>query len=175
MFTIFIIIVVITVVINSIVKALEKQKKIKFILTSENASIPEKGTQFSAGFDLSSSEECVIPARSRKAVKTNVKVELPENTYGRIASRSGLSFRCGIEVGAGVIDEDYRNELMVILHNHSDEEFMVKKNDRIAQLIVESIVHPITYVQDLTGETQIYNKCIRQLRGLGGFGSTGIN
>lgn len=149
-------------------------RKIKFILITPESSAPEKGTKFSAGYDLKSSENCVVAPRSRRAVKTGVKVCLPQNTYGRIASRSGLSFRNGIEVGAGVIDEDYQNELMVILHNHSDEEFVVSQQDRIAQLIVESIVHPITIIKNIDGEEQVYDACIRKVRGLGGFGSTGV-
>lgn len=148
-------------------------KKIKFIL-GEKASKPERGTKLSAGYDLRSSESCVIPARSYKAVKTGIKVILPKNTYGRIASRSGLSFKNGIEVGAGVVDEDYRNELMVILYNHSDIEFVVEETHRIAQLIVEQVVYPSTLIEDVNGKICAVDTCIRSIRGLGGFGSTGI-
>ena len=150
-----------------------KIEKIKFILTNDKATSPERGTQRSAGYDLASSENTVIPARSHKAIKTGVKVTLPSNTYGRIASRSGLSFKNGIEVGAGVIDEDYRNELMVILHNHSDKDFIIEPKDRIAQLIVERVVYPTTLIEDVNGGIQTINSCIRSIRGLGGFGSTG--
>jgi len=149
--------------------------KIRFILTTDKASSPTKGTTWSAGYDLTSSEECVILPRSRKTIKTGIKVILPYSTYGRIASRSGLSFTYGIEVGAGVIDEDYRNELRVILHNHSDEEFKVCEGDRIAQLIVEKIVYPIAIVEDVNGLVKVNNSCIRTVRGIGDFGSTGIN
>ena len=152
-----------------------KKPEIKFILTSDKATPPERGTLKSAGFDLKSSEDSSIPPRSRKAIKINVKVVLPPNTYGRIASRSGLSFKNGIEVGAGVVDEDYQNDLMVILHNHSDEEFVVKEKDRIAQFIVEPVVYPTTFIQDVDGSIQTINRCIRNVRGLGGFGSTGTN
>ena len=147
---------------------------IKFILTNASASPPERGTDKSAGYDLKSSENCIIPSRSRKAIKTGVKVVLPSSTYGRIASRSGLSFKFGIEVGAGVIDEDYQNELMVILHNHSDQDFEVKEKDRIAQLIVEPVVYPTTLIQDMNGQITTTSGSIRSIRGLGGFGSTGI-
>ena len=153
----------------------EQPDKIKFILTHDKATAPERGTKKSAGYDLKSCEDCVVPARSHKAIKTGIKVSLPVNTYGRIASRSGLSFKYGIEVGAGVIDEDYQNELMVILHNHSDIDFVVTEKDRIAQLIVEKIVYPITMIEDVNGVEQTTNTCIRSVRGLGGFGSTGTN
>jgi dUTP pyrophosphatase len=152
----------------------KRPQKLKFILTHEDASSPKRGTQLSAGYDLKSSVECTIPARSHKAIKTGVMVILPSNTYGRIASRSGLSFKNGIEVGAGVIDEDYRNELMVILHNHSDKDFKIEKQDRIAQLIVEPVVYPTTVIENVNGEIETITSSIRQIRGLGGFGSTGI-
>jgi dUTP pyrophosphatase len=152
-----------------------KPEKIKFILTTEKAIAPERGTSRSAGYDLRSSEKYIIPARSHKAIKTGIKVILPYNTYGRIASRSGLSFKNGIEVGAGVIDEDYRNELMVILHNHSDNDFIVEEKARIAQIIIEKVVFPITIIEDYNGSIRTTNKCIRSIRGLGGFGSTGTN
>lgn len=152
-----------------------RPEQIKFILTNDKASIPERGTKLSAGYDLKASEGCVIPARSRKAIKTGIKVVLPSNTYGRIASRSGLSFKNGLEVGAGVIDEDYRNELMVILHNHNDSDFIVDVNFRIAQLIVERVVYPETLIEDFDGNVYTTtDSCIRSIRGLGGFGSTGL-
>ncbi|AHL67601.1 dUTPase [Chloriridovirus anopheles1] len=153
---------------------LNNRKKIKFIMANNKANPPIRGTSKSAGYDLKASEDCVIPARSRKAIQTGVKVILPKNTYGRIASRSGLSFKHGIEVGAGVVDEDYRNSLMVILHNHTDEEFIVKEQDRIAQFIVENVVYPTTFIEDTNGQLQSTNQCIRDVRGKGGFGSTGV-
>lgn len=149
-------------------------KKIKFILTHENAGTPQKGTSKSAGYDLRSIEKCVISARSHLAIKTGLKIELPANTYGRIASRSGLSFKHGIEVGAGVIDEDYTNELMIILHNHSDIDFKVEVGDRIAQIIVEPVVVGTTLIQNINGMVNTIYSCTR-IRGLGGFGSTGIH
>lgn len=154
---------------------LESQpKKIKFIKIHENAGTPQKGTSKSAGYDLRSIEKCVISARSHLAIKTGLKIELPANTYGRIASRSGLSFKHGIEVGAGVIDEDYTNELMIILHNHSDIDFKVEVGDRIAQIIVEPVVVGTTLIQNINGMVNTIYSCTR-IRGLGGFGSTGIH
>ncbi len=151
----------------------ETSEQIKFIL-NHKASTPERGTRLSAGYDLKASEECVVPARSHRAVKTGIRVVLPSNTYGRIASRSGLSFKKGIEVGAGVIDEDYQNEILVILYNHSDIDFMVYEEDRIAQFIVERVVYPETLIEDIDGNVNVTDSCIRSIRGLGGFGSTGL-
>ncbi|XP_046689241.1 deoxyuridine 5'-triphosphate nucleotidohydrolase, mitochondrial-like [Homalodisca vitripennis] len=97
-------------------------------------------------------------------VKTDLKIMLPEGCYGRIAPRSGLTWKNGIDVGAGVIDEDYRGDVRVILFNHSDEPFTIEAGDRIAQLICEKIYYPeLEEVQELD-ETN---------RGSGGFGSTG--
>ena len=132
-------------------------EQIKFILKSNKASTPQRGTAYSAGYDLKSVETCIIPAKSRKSIKTDVAVILPKNTCGRIASRSGLSFKNGIEVGAGVIDEDYRNELMINLYNHSDEDFLVEESQRIAQLIVHRIAYPDTLVEDVAGNVRVDN------------------
>ena len=154
-----------------------KNIKFKLIEKIENDNIcdtllPERGTLKSAGFDLKSAETCVIPARSHKSVKTGIIVTLPPNSYGRIASRSGLSLKHGIEVGAGVVDEDYRNEVMVILYNHSDKDFEINKNDRIAQLIVQNVIYP-NILLDVNGKIEAVKKmCIEAVR-KGGFGSTG--
>ena len=81
------------------------------------------------------------------------------------APRSGLAWKHSIDVGAGVIDADYRGPVGVILFNHSDQDFAVKAGDRVAQLILERIVTPdVMEVEDLESTT----------RGSGGFGSTGI-
>jgi dUTP pyrophosphatase len=148
-------------------------EKIKFILVSRKSSVPTRGTRRSAGYDLTASEECVVPAGNRKMVKTGVKCVLPANTYGRIASRSGLSLKHGIEVGAGVVDEDYTNELMVILYNHGEDDFEVKVGHRIAQLVIEKIVYPTTLVE-IDGLVTPSVSYVRSTRGTGGFGSTGL-
>lgn len=97
-------------------------------------------------------------------VKTDIQIEVPFGTYGRVAPRSGLAWKNFIDVGAGVIDQDYRGNVGVILFNHSDVDFDVKKGDRIAQLICESIVYPNVVQSESLTETT---------RGEGGFGSTG--
>jgi dUTP pyrophosphatase len=162
------------------IKDVNGPKNIKFKLIEEgenddnvcNTLLPERGTLKSAGFDLKSAENCTIPARSHKSIKTGIIVTLPSNSYGRIASRSGLSLKYGIEVGAGVIDEDYQNEVMVILYNHSDKDFEVNKNDRIAQLIVEGVIYP-NILLDVNGKIESVKKiCMETIR-KGGFGSTG--
>jgi dUTP pyrophosphatase len=149
-----------------------KVEEIKFTLT-DNASMPQRATIRSAGYDLKASEHCVIPPRSHRKIRTGVQVTLPSNTYGRIASRSGLSVKHGLEVGAGIIDEDYENEIMVNLFNHSDIEYIVEQQHRIAQLIVQPCMYPTTIVNWSNGQQTIQQEPTR-VRGMNGFGSTGI-
>lgn len=111
----------------------------KVKLLNNDAKTPIKGSRFSAGLDLFSSEDFKIDPWDRRLISTGISIELPEGTYGRIAPRSGLAVKNGIQVGAGVIDRDYRGEIKVLLFNLSNEEFQGKKGDRIAQLILEKI------------------------------------
>ncbi|KAL1534859.1 dUTP diphosphatase [Salvia divinorum] len=132
---------------------------------SEKAVLPSRGSPLSAGYDLSSALETKVPARGKALVPTNLSVAVPEGTYARIAPRSGLAWKHSIDVGAGVVDADYRGPVGVILFNHSDVDFEVKVGDRIAQLIIEQIVTPeVVEVDDLDSTS----------RGSSGFGSTGV-
>ena len=93
-------------------------------------------------------------ASSDDDVKTDLAIALPALCYGRIAPRSGLAWKKFIDVGAGVIDADYRGNVGVILFNHAEEDFEVKVGDRVAQLILERIMTPpVAEVADL-GETE---------------------
>ncbi|XP_007017509.2 PREDICTED: LOW QUALITY PROTEIN: deoxyuridine 5'-triphosphate nucleotidohydrolase [Theobroma cacao] len=132
---------------------------------SEKAVLPSRGSPLAAGYDLSSATDTKVPARGKALVPTDLSIAIPEGTYGRVAPRSGLAWKHSIDVGAGVIDADYRGPLGVILFNHSDVDFEVKVGDRIAQLIVEKIMTPdVLEVDDLDSTA----------RGDGGFGSTGV-
>ena len=73
---------------------------------SENATLPKRGSEFSAGLDLSSAEDKIIPAGERALVKTDLSIACPPGTYARIAPRSGLALKKGIDTGAGVVDAD---------------------------------------------------------------------
>eukprot|EP00549_Striatella_unipunctata_P020413 CAMPEP_0118701548 /NCGR_PEP_ID=MMETSP0800-20121206/17321_1 /TAXON_ID=210618 ORGANISM="Striatella unipunctata, Strain CCMP2910" /NCGR_SAMPLE_ID=MMETSP0800 /ASSEMBLY_ACC=CAM_ASM_000638 /LENGTH=173 /DNA_ID=CAMNT_0006602499 /DNA_START=76 /DNA_END=597 /DNA_ORIENTATION=+ len=132
---------------------------------SKTATLPKRGSQFAAGFDIASDEEAIIPSKGRSKVRTGISIRCPPGTYGRIAPRSGLANRNGIDVGAGVIDADYTGEIQVILFNFGDEDFKVEKGARIAQLILEKVsMAPMVEVDELP-ET---------VRGSDGFGSTGV-
>ena len=119
-----------------------------------------------AGYDLRSAYDCIIPANGKAIVKTDIQIRVPEGTYGRIAPRSGLAAKHHIDVGAGVLDEDYTGNVGVVLFNHAAEEFSVTKGDRIAQLVCEKIEYP---------ELEECKSLQDTARGSAGFGSTGIN
>ncbi|XP_011920647.1 PREDICTED: deoxyuridine 5'-triphosphate nucleotidohydrolase, mitochondrial isoform X2 [Cercocebus atys] len=125
--------------------------QLRFARLSEHATAPTRGSARAAGYDLYSAYDYTIPPMEKALVKTDIQIALPSGCYGRVA---------------GVIDEDYRGNVGVVLFNFGKEKFEVKKGDRIAQLICERILYPeIEEVQALD-DTE---------RGSGGFGSTGKN
>ena len=134
-----------------------------------HAKLPTRGSVGAAGHDLyaSNCDAIVISKGSRALVPTGISMEIPVGYYGRVAPRSGLAVNSGINVGAGVIDSDYRGEVKVLLFNHSDHEFMVEPGMRIAQLILEKCANhvEIVLVNEFETDTE---------RGEGGFGSTGM-
>ena len=134
-------------------------------LLNQDAVLPSRGSDCAAGLDLYSCDEIFIDANSRAIISTGVAVEIPTGTYGRIAPRSGLAVKKGLDVGAGVCDSDFRGEIKVLLFNHSDDGYLVKKSDRIAQLIITPYVHTSVTQVDVLDETK---------RGDQGFGSTGF-
>jgi len=113
-----------------------KDNKILYIkLLSETAKLPKNAYKGDAGFDLYSDEDVEIKEWKKGIIKTSIILEIPEGLYGKICSRSGLSCNHDLEVGAGIIDENYRGEIKVILRNFSDFPYFVKKGDKIAQII----------------------------------------
>ncbi|XP_043536113.1 deoxyuridine 5'-triphosphate nucleotidohydrolase, mitochondrial-like isoform X1 [Chiloscyllium plagiosum] len=141
-------------------------QRLRFARLSDNARPPSRGSERAAGFDLYSAYDYVIPAQDKAVVKTDIQIAVPHGFYGRVAPRSGLAAKHFIDVGAGVIDEDYRGNVGVVLFNFGKEDFEVKKGDRIAQLICERICYPELEELKSLDETE---------RGAGGFGSTGTN
>ena len=108
----------------------------------DNAVLPVRGTTRAVGYDISAANGCVIPAHGKGSVDTGLAVSLPPGTYARIAPRSGLVYQHFIDVGAGVVNSDFRGEIKVILFNHFVEDFPVQAGDRITQLILELIDTP---------------------------------
>ena len=138
---------------------------LQIIKKHDDAIIPSKGSEKAAGFDLYSVSTVTIPSQHIGVVDTGIAAIFPPQTYGRIASRSGLSVKHSIEVGGGVIDPDYTGPIKVILHNFGSDTFTVKPKDRVAQLIIEQFLSPPIKIQTRSPSTTRAEK---------GFGSTGI-
>ena len=132
-----------------------------------NGKAPTRGSEGAAGYDLYAAYDTVVPARGKALVRTDIAVVLPKNCYGRIAPRSSLAWKKFIDVGGGVIDPDYRGNIGVVLFNHASDDLLVRRHDRIAQLILERFeVARDVRVFDRPPPTDTH-------RGAGGFGSTG--
>ena len=131
---------------------------------TKSSKLPSRGSECSAGYDLYASESVMVKSKDRALVPTGIAISVPSGTYGRIAPRSGLAVKHGIDVGAGVIDEDFRSDIKVLLMNHGDANYTINAGDRIAQLIIENISSP---------EVKEVNELNNTARGKGGFGSTG--
>jgi len=140
--------------------------QVKFKLLSAVASAPTHGSQYAAGWDLYSPINGTIAPKSRLLIKTDVSIQVPTGLYGRIAPRSSLAYKYGIDVLAGVCDSDYRGNYGIILINHGDNPFNFKCGDRIAQLIFEKYDSTIELIQ--------CNYLDESNRGDGGFGSSGV-
>lgn len=130
---------------------------------TDTAHVPQKGTKGSAGYDLYADEDAEITPWSRQLVSTGISSAIPEGHYGRILSRSSLALKHSIDIGAGVIDSDYRGEIKVLLINSSNEPYRVSQGDRIAQMVIQKVESPHIITVDVLDETE------RK----GGFGSTG--
>ena len=135
---------------------------------SENAKLPAYGSAYAAGADLYASEGVEIGAGETKFVHTGIAVELAEGTVGLVYARSGMACKQDLAPAnkVGVIDSDYRGEIMVALHNHGRETRRVEAGDRIAQFVIAPYY---------TAEFGEASELSGTVRGAGGFGSTGKN
>ena len=135
---------------------------------SEGATVPTYGTDFSAGADLYNLTDAAVTVEPHKTVliKTGLAVEIPEGYCGLIFARSGLATKRGLAPAnkVGVIDADYRGEVMVALHNHTDLPQTVEAGERVAQLAI---------LPFLKAEFEVAEELSETVRGEGGFGSTG--
>lgn len=137
---------------------------LRFKQLDPKAILPVRGSSFAAGLDICSIEDLVIEPHQRAISRTGLAVAIPHGFYGRVAPRSGLAVKQGLDVLAGVIDSDYRGELCCVLYNTGDVAIELSAGSKVCQLIIEKIIAPkATWVNDLD-ETA---------RGAGGFGSTG--
>lgn len=145
---------------------LEANVKIKKV--SEDAKLPTYGTSFAAGADLyaCSSEAISFEPGETKLIKTGLSLEIPEGYAGLIYARSGLATKRGLAPAnkVGVVDSDYRGEVMVSLHNHTNEVKEIEAYERIAQLVITPYLKANFEEVEELDNTE---------RGTGGFGSTG--
>jgi len=137
---------------------------LRFKKLDERAVLPQRGSAFAAGLDVCGIEDVEIGPRQRGMARTGLAVAIPPGFYGRVAPRSGLAAKNGLDVLAGVIDSDYRGEICCLLYNTSDEVIKLPGGSKICQLIVEQIITP-----DADWATELDETA----RGAGGFGSTG--
>ena len=111
---------------------------LKIKLLTEDAMIPTRATPDSAGLDLFASEEIQIEPGKIQQIKTGISMAIPEDSYGRIAERSSLALK-GLTIIGGVVDRDYRGEIIVILKNCTQKPVMIQKHQKIAQLIITKV------------------------------------
>ena len=142
--------------------------KVNFKKLNENAIVPTYGTEYSAGADLYNllGEDITVEPHKTVLVHTGIAMEIPEGYCGLIFARSGLATKRGLAPAnkVGVIDADYRGEIMVALHNHSDAPVTVEGGERVAQLAI---------LPFLKAEFAEVSELSDTVRGAGGFGSTG--
>lgn len=139
---------------------------------NDKAVLPTEGTEYSAGYDLYACEDVFINPGEAKAVPTGIAIEIrgsfiSERYVILLFARSGLACKHGLSPAncVGVIDEDYRGEVIPFLRNNSDEPYFIHAGDRVAQLVITPIVKPHIQETDTLKDTS---------RGTGGFGSTGV-
>ncbi len=142
--------------------------KIAIKKLSENAVIPAYGSEFAAGADLyaCTAQPVTIQPGCTEVIHTGIAIELPVGYAGLIYARSGLATKQGLAPAnkVGVVDCDYRGEIMVALHNHSSQARTVSGGDRIAQLVITPYI---------TADFEEADSLSSTVRGEGGFGSTG--
>lgn len=145
-----------------------EQKTVRFKKLDPRAQVPTYGSAFAAGADLRAVSDAPISIApgATTLIHTGIAIEIPEGLVGLIYARSGLASKKGLAPAncVGVIDSDYRGEIMVALHNHSCAEQIVEHGERIAQLVLAPYVFASFEEAEELSETG---------RGIGGFGSTG--
>ena len=146
----------------------DHSETIKISCVVKDGFLPEYRSRDAAGADLKADiqEDLILGPGERRLVPTGLRIAIPEGYEGQIRPRSGLAVNHGITLlnAPGTIDSDYRGEIMVIVINHSDEEYVIHSGDRIAQLVISSVVIGLFEPGDAIAASK---------RGEGGFGSTG--
>lgn len=123
--------------------SLHKMDMLYWKKLSKDAIQPTRATSRSVGLDLYSPVDNIVPSNGQCLIKLDLQMAFPTGYYGRLASRSGLALHHYIHVGAGVIDQDFRGNIGILLINLSANDFSIKKGMRIAQLILERACIPV--------------------------------
>jgi dUTP pyrophosphatase len=139
-------------------------EQLNFMKLDPRAILPTRGSMAAAGLDLYSIEAVSLAPGERAIARTGLAAAIPAGFYGRVAPRSGLATKQGLDVLAGVIDADYRGEIGCLLYNTSSVTIELAEGTKICQLIIEKIITPKAVWADRIELTD---------RGSGGFGSTG--
>ena len=130
----------------------------------EDAIIPTKANRSDAGYDLYAFHGTILQKHAHKLIKTGISMAIPEGYVGLIWPRSGMAYKHGIDVFAGVIDSSYRGEIGVVLYNSQYSNYSIEKGDRIAQILFQKVEDFDLHVVENLDDTS---------RGVGGFGSSG--
>lgn len=143
--------------------------QINFKRLNNNATVPTRGSDYAAGYDLYAAIDApiVIHPHCTEKIGTGLSFELPEHTFAAIFARSGLATKQGLRPAncVGVCDSDYRGEYIVAIHNDSDVQKVIEPGERIAQMVLMPYVEMQFKENEELSETK---------RGNGGFGSTGV-
>ena len=137
---------------------------IKFKLIHNYATQPSRATDGSAGFDLYATDNHTVWPGARVKMPTGVQMEIPEGYAGFVWPRSGMAVKHGFDILAGLIDSDFRGEIMVAGINHGDQPIDIRRGERVAQIVFSPVATLATMVESVD-DTE---------RGAGGFGSTGL-
>ena len=140
--------------------------KIMRLVNGEGLELPSYATSGAAGLDLRAADAAILKPGARVLISTGLAIALPKNHEAQVRPRSGLAVKHGVTVlnSPGTIDEDYRGEIKVPLINHGVEDFIIKRGDRIAQMVIAPVTHAKLIEVITLNETA---------RGAGGFGSSG--
>lgn len=143
----------------------KKYMNIRIKLNTETAKIPTKNSPDEAGYDLYSSEDCIIKPMERKLVQTGVSISIPYGYYGHISDRSGMALKKGAHCLGKIVDPTYRGNIgVIILNTDMFESIKIQKNDRIAQIIFKKYENVSFITEEELGDSS---------RGEKGFGSSG--
>ena len=138
---------------------------IKIKRIDKEIELPKYSREGDAALDIRSAETLVLKAGEKRDVKSGIAIELPEGQVGLVWDRGGMAAKHGIHTMAGVLDSNYRGELMIVLKNLSEDNFKIEKGDRIAQLVIQPVSEAVIEESEELSDTE---------RGEGRFTSSGV-